>query len=471
MSNEVQVNTPIVEDAPSGAASGHGGVVVSCPSQAQVSPEAVGTGDHTEGPAVSVVRSRSRRQLKRGGWLAVILMVGAMLGVAVILLKPGRLVQGASGVDDLTIGPRSLGVELNSPGALRATSVQNFGGPPGFGDYWQFQIVSLVAEGNNVKKGDLLIGFDAQKINQDLQQVQNELEQASKELEKTKVQIDLEQGDLAAKLAEAENKYANLKLKQSPFPELARSNDIEVDKLALEEARREVESLKEWMDWQKKSSEATYRIIESKKARAELKVAEIKRALENFQVKADRDGVAVYKLKWNGERFQVGENVWTGQPIIEIPDLNTIVAEAFIPEVDIGKLKLGQRAEVAIDALPGKTYTGHVAGMGRLVHSKSWDIPNRILEAQIALDQLDTGVMRPAMSIKVKIETAMLTDVLAVPLRAVHQTADGWLVKLRADGRWHDRAVKLGASNSTDVVVAEGLKAGDRIAAEYTRVR
>ena len=455
MSDEVEVNTPVAPEVAQGLAEGAG----------------TGRDSEAAGPDGSTVRRRVGRHLKRGGWLAAILTIIVVLGIAAILAKPGRLVQGASGVDELTIGPRSIVIELNSPGALRATSVQNFGGPPGFGDYWQFQIVSLVAEGNNVKKGDLLIGFDAQKINQELQQVQNELEQANKELEKTKVQIDLEHGDLAAKLAEAENKYSTLKLKQSPFPELARSNDIEVDKLALEEARREVESLKEWMDWQKKSSEATYRIIESKKARAELKVAEIKRALENFQVKADRDGVAVYKLKWNGERFQVGENVWTGQPIIEIPDLNTIVAEAFIPEVDIGKLKLGQRADVGIDALPGKTYTGHVEGMGRLVHSKSWDIPNRILEAQIALDQLDTSVMRPAMSIKVKIETAMLTDVLAVPLRAVHQTADGWLVKVRSNGGWHDRAVKLGASNSTDVVVADGLKAGDRIAADYTRVR
>jgi multidrug efflux pump subunit AcrA (membrane-fusion protein) len=409
--------------------------------------------------------------LKRRGWLALILAIAVGLAALAFLVKPGRFVQGASAVDELSVGPRSLGIELNSPGALRATSVQNFGGPPGFGDYWQFQIVSLIAEGNNVKKGDTLIGFDAQKINQDLQQFQNELEQANKELEKTRVQIDLEQADLAAKLAEAENKYATLKLKQSPFPELARSNDIEIDKLSLEEARREVESIKERMDWQKKSSEATYKIIESKKARAELKVAEIKRALENFQVKADREGVAVYKLKWNGDRFQVGENVWTGQPIIEIPDMNTIIAEAFIPEVDIGKLKIGQRAEVAIDALPGKTYSGRVIGMGRLVHAKSWDIPNRILEAEVALDQLDTSIMRPAMSIKVKIETALLADVLAVPLKAVHQTEDGWLVKIKSDGGWQDRAVRLGASNARDVVVAEGLKSGDRIAAEYARVK
>jgi len=408
--------------------------------------------------------------LKNAARFALVLASLAAGAIVLVLIRPRLLVHGAV-IEDLTIARRSISIEISSPGALRATSVQNYGGPPGFGSYWQFQIVNLVPEGKNVKKGDTLISFDAQKINQDLQQFQNELEQANKELEKTRVQIDLDREDLAAKLAEAENKYAMLKLKQSPFPELARSNDLEADKLALEEARREVESIKEWIAWQKKSSDATYKIIESKKTRAELKVAEIKKALENFQARADRDGVAVYKLKWNGDRFQVGENVWTGQPIIEIPDLNTIIAEAFIPEVDIGKLKIGQRAEVAVDALPGKSYSGHITGIGRLVHSKSWDIPNRILEAQIALDQLDTSIMRPAMSIKVKIETESLPDVIAVPLRSLHQAGDGWLVKVNSNGEWRDRPVRLGASNATDVVVTEGLTEGERIATEYGKAR
>jgi multidrug resistance efflux pump len=416
-------------------------------------------------------QSRSRRRLRRTSRMAAALTVVGGLAVVIFVLKPGRLVQGAGGVEEITVGPRSIAIEVNSTGALRATSVQNYGGPPGFGSYWQFQLVSMVPEGKNVKKGETLISFDAQKINQDLQQFQNELEQANKELERTRVQIDLERQDLVANLAQAENKYAMLKLKQSPFPELAKSNDIETDKLALEEARQEVESIKEWIEWHKKSSEATYKIIESKKARAQLKVDEIRTALGNFQAKADRDGVAVYKLKWNGDRFQVGENVWTGQPIIEIPDLNTIIAEAFIPEVDIGKVAIGQRAEVAIDALPGKSYSGHVSGIGRLVHPKSWDIPNRILEVQIGLDQLDTSIMRPAMSVKVKIETASLSNVFAVPLRAVHQTEEGWLVKVKSDSGWRDRAVKLGASNATDVVIADGVKNGERIATDYGKAK
>jgi HlyD family secretion protein len=366
---------------------------------------------------------------------------------------------------------RTMAFSVNATGVLRATSNQNFGAPPEFGNYWQFQIVNMAAEGKQVKSGDQLIGFDAQKVRDDLQRFQNELDQANKELEKTRSQIDLERQELMSRLAAAENNHEKLKLKQTNDPKFDVPNKVEEDKLAFEQARREVEALKERVEWHKKSSEATYQIIASKKARAENKVNDIKRGMENFQAKADREGVVIYKTKWNGERFQVGENVWSGQSILEIPDLNTIIVEAFVPEVDIGKVKIGQRAEITIDAFQGKSYTGTIKSIGTLIRPKAWDIPNKILDVQIALDQLDTAIMRPGMSNKTKIETAAVENCLAVPLKSVRATAEGALVKVKTEQGWQERTVKLGDSNGTEVIITEGLKAGDRIASDFAKAK
>ena len=262
-------------------------------------------------------------------------------------------------VDEILIEPRSMSFWVDATGTLRASSVRNFSAPPPFGEYWQFQIVSIAPEGNNVKNGDMLINFDAQKVREDLQRFQSELDQANKELEKTRVQIDLEREELTSRLAAAENKFEKLKLKQGTGI-LEASNDIEKDRLAVEQGRREVEALKERIDWHKKSSEASYNIILSRKARAENRVNSIQKGMAGFQAKADRDGVVVYKTKWNGERYRVGETVWSGMPIIEIPELSTILAEGLVPEVDIGKIKIGQRAEVSIDAFPGRSFSGSV---------------------------------------------------------------------------------------------------------------
>ncbi len=387
------------------------------------------------------------------------------------LLKAAGLSQPIEEAAFNTLAPAAFPFRVEATGTLKATSVQSFGGPPAFGNYWQFQLVSMVAEGRNVKKGDTLLAFDAQRVAEDLMRFQNEFNQASKELEKTTAQIDLERQELTAKLAEAENNHEKQKLKQRVSSDIEVSRNVELDMLGVEQARREVEALKERLDWHKKSSEATYNIIASRKARAENKVTEINQGRNNFQAKADRDGVVVYKTKWNGDKFQVGENVWSGQPILDIPDLNTMRAEAFVPEVDLGKIKLGQSVELTIDAFPGKRYTGKIKQIERLVRQKAWDVQNKILPVEIEFDQPDVSIMRPAMSLKAKIETGVLNDCLFVPLKAVRTTAEGSRVKLRTETGWREQLVKLGESNAADVVIVDGLRAGDRVASDFSKVK
>jgi HlyD family secretion protein len=373
-------------------------------------------------------------------------------------------------VGELTVLPKSLSFGVDATGILRATSVQYFGAPPEFGSYWDFQIVSMAAEGKNVKKGELLISFDAQKVREDLQRFQNELEQADKELERTRNQIDLENQELNARLADVENRYQKMRLKQEGVsPDLKAYRDIELDRLSLEQARREVEALKDRIRWHQSSSNATVKIIASKKARAENQVEEIKRGMEGFEVKSDRDGILVYKVKWNNTRYQVGETCYSGQPLMEIPDLNTILVEAYVPEVDIGKVKPGQHVEVSVDALPGRSFPGTVKSVGTLVRTKAWDVPNKVLEVRISLERVDPATMRPSMTIHARIETAAYTGVLAIPLSAVRTAAGGAVVKVRDGAEWRDRSVELGESNGTEVIVRQGLKSGDRIAADYIK--
>ncbi|MGE0131641.1 MAG: efflux RND transporter periplasmic adaptor subunit [Blastocatellales bacterium] len=398
---------------------------------------------------------------------AAIVAAYILFGSKLSSLLPKAIATG----DELVVAPKTLVFGVDATGLLRATSVQNFGGPPMFANYWQFQIVNLIAEGKQVKAGEQLITFDAQRIRDDLQRFQNELDQANKELEKTRTQIDLERQELLTRLAAAENNYEKLKLKQTRDPQFDVPNKVEEDRLAFEQARREVEALKERIDWHRKSSEATYQIIVSKKTRAKNKVNQIKKGMERFQATADRDGVVIYKTKWNGEKYRVGENVWMGQSILEIPELSTIIAEAFVPEVDIGKIKTGQRAEITIDAFPDKIYSGSIKTIGTLVRPKAWDIPNKILDIQIAFDQLDTSIMRPAMSVKAKVETSRIENCLAVPLKAVRTTAEGSMVKVKADQGWRQQQVKLGESNGTEVVIVEGLNAGDRIASDFAKAK
>jgi HlyD family secretion protein len=414
----------------------------------------------------------SSGRMRRG--LAGLAALVALLVTTWVFLPSGLsgiIPKAAANTEEITLAPKTLSFRVDTTGILRATTVRNYGPPPPFGQYWQFKIINMVPDGKEVKVGEQLLVFDAQRIGEELQTFQNELAQANKELEKTRVQIDLERQELLTRVATAENNYEKIKLKQANDPKFDAPNRVEEDRLALEQARVEVAALKDRLEWHKKSSEATYQIIVSKKERAENRVNEIKAGMENFQVKSDRNGVAVYKTKWNGERFQVSESVWTGFAVLEIPELSTIIAESFVPEVDVGKIKIGQRAEITIDAFPGKSYTGAIKSIGTLVRPKAWDIPNKILDVQIALDHLDTSIMRPGMSVKTRIDTAAIENCLAVPLKSIRTTAEGSLVKIKIKEGWQEQLVKLGESNGEEVQITEGLKAGDRIASDFAKAK
>ena len=138
----------------------------------------------------------------RGLLISVILIAAA--GAALFLFQSrwqSLFPKVAAIGEEFTVAERTLTFSVNATGVLRATSVQNFGATPEFGNYWQFQIVNLTPEGKQVKQGDALISFDAQKVRDDMQRFKNELDQAKKELEKTKSQIDLERQALMSRLA------------------------------------------------------------------------------------------------------------------------------------------------------------------------------------------------------------------------------------------------------------------------------
>ncbi len=415
-----------------------------------------------------MVPARETKRLCLVAGTAILIGGGALL--ALFLSPSFSLLRGRADrlEDSLIPGRKTMSFRVDAPGVLRATSVQNFSAPPMFGEYWRFQIVDMVAEGKEVKPGDMLLRFDAQKIQNDLLGYRNELDQAVKEMEKTEAQIELEQQEWKARLAETENRYAKLKLKQEGVSaELLSVRDRELDRLAREQALREVEALKERIEWHRKSAIAGLNIIASKKARAENKVNEILRGMEGFKVNSDRVGVVVYKQRWNGERFRVGENCWSGLSILEIPDLKTIVADAFVPEVDMSRIRVGQRADVVMDAFPGRLYSGVVRRIGTLVRPKSYDSKMRILEVQIALDQLDTAIMRPAMSVRARIETQRVSDIVAVPLESVRTVPGATVVQVWGETGWTDRPVLLGEANGAEVVVRSGLRGEERIARRY----
>ena len=108
-------------------------------------------------------RLRSRLRTSAAKRTAVALIVLAALIAGFSFLRSGAfsavLPKSGAAADEIVVAPRAMSFWVDATGTLRASSVRNFSAPPPFGEYWQFQIVSLAPEGGNVKSGDALINW------------------------------------------------------------------------------------------------------------------------------------------------------------------------------------------------------------------------------------------------------------------------------------------------------------------------
>ena len=83
-------------------------------------------------------------------------------------------------------------------------------------------------------------------------------------------------------------------------------------------------------------------------------LAGAEKRLADAAVRAPMDGVVVLKIR------EPGETVAPGQPVVRLADLDHMWLEMFVPETELDRVKLGQEAEVRIDANPSKAYAGRV---------------------------------------------------------------------------------------------------------------
>src|SRR6185436_16205987 len=109
-----------------------------------------------------------------------------------------------------------------------------------------------------------------------------------------------------------------------------------------------------------RAARARIALLESKRNEAEAIVARTQQAIQLMNVVATRDGTIVYIANRNGEKRKEGDSIWKNERVIEIPDLTRMKAEGEVDEVDAGRVKVGQRVSLRLDAHPDEEFGGTV---------------------------------------------------------------------------------------------------------------
>jgi HlyD family secretion protein len=167
---------------------------------------------------------------------------------------------------------------------------------------------------------------------------------------------------------------------------------------------------------------------------------------------------------FNGTITQVdakpGDEVTTGNTSFRIDDLSRLSIKVEIPEVDVNRVKIGQRVDLTFDAILGSKYTGTVTEV-EPVGTNDQGVVN--FTVTIELKDGD-GEVRPGMTAAVNIVVSEIKNVLIIPNRAVSKRSGTYTVFIMKNNKVTGIPVEIGASSDVETEITKGdLKEGDLV--------
>ncbi len=358
-------------------------------------------------------------------------------------------------------GDLVTGVDVT--GTLASVESDTFG-PPQIPDVWDFKISMMAPEGSDVKKGTPVLAFDTSELQRRLDEKTAESDEALKSIEKKRADLALRTKDERLKLAEAEAKMRKTALKLEAPGDIMKINERKQVELDYSLAKRQIAAIRSRLAALENAANAEIRLLESKQSQAAAIVAQTQDSIQRMRIIAPRDGTIVYVTNFRGDKKKVGDTCWRMERVIEIPNLNKMMAKGEIDEVDAGRIAPGQRVSFRLDAHPDEVFRGTITTAGQTVQQKQGTRdPLKVLRVEIQLDRTDPSEMRPGMRFKGTVELSRRRNALLIPRKAVFISDRGPIAYRRGLFSVSEVSLKLGKENEELVEVEGGLSASDRI--------
>ena len=371
----------------------------------------------------------------------------------------------------------------------------------------------LVKEGDQVRKGELLAKLEdvqpaadveAQKAalsgaEADAAASDSALKAADQNIEMLQSAIDQSNSELAQAKADYDRSLAEFN------EQLLAKQDFDSKKFAYDGQKASLAQAVSRLAQartQREQAVSTLASAQRRIAQAKANLARFTDVLEKHNSFAPIAGMVTNLPVRVGETVVPGLQNQTGTLIMTIADMSVITAEVKVDETDIVNVQMGQQAEITIDAIPNKTFKGHVTEMGNTAILRSTGVAAsqsaissqeaKDFKVVIALDNPPSEI-RPGLSCTAKITTATRQNVLTIPIQAltVRQKGDlepktpaktGAQAATKVDpavekarkeelqgvfvisgGKAMFRKVETGITGATDIEVLSGLKEGDEV--------
>lgn len=368
--------------------------------------------------------------------------------------------QQKSSVPLFEVKEAEFAIEVNGFGEIEAAQSQKILAP----GRRPMTIAWLEKENTPVKKGDIIARFDAQQILRDSRKEELDLMTLEQEILKSAAQQNQAKHDVNSDQTfvghefEFADKFA--------IDDLRIYSQLEIiDTLAN---RDFLEAKDDFLDWKENSIEQQHSsqmaVLDIRKNGSQTKFQRHQQALNSLEVVSPFNGLLVYKKDRRGEKPAIGQTVFPGLPIAEIPNLDDMQAKIFVQANEAIDLANGQQVTITLDAYPDLTFSGEVTNVSGFPRSIERGNPVTYFELTIALTDQDNSVMQPGRKLTASISVESGTNKLTVPLQALHFENGESFVYIKDGTKFGKRTVTSGRKNLYLVEITSGLNDGDIVA-------
>ncbi len=156
-----------------------------------------------------------------------------------------------------------------------------------------------------------------------------------------------------------------------------------------------------------------------------------------------------------------GVNITPSTSVFQILDPDTVIFEASIDEVDVGKLSPGMQADVALDAYADQTYPGTISFIAYAAEKSSGGAT--VFPVEITLAATASGQFRVGMNGDVSIVTSRKDAALVIPVEAIREDDGGTYVYKKSGNTYIKTPIVIAEQSETSAAISDGVSEGDEV--------
>lgn len=336
------------------------------------------------------------------------------------------------------------------------------------------RIVTLAESGRPVKKGDVIVEFDAAQQEQNMLDRTTSVRTVDSEIVQMKASQKIVDESDSMNLMTAEYNLQRADLEASKAEILSEIEGAK-NRIDVGISKGELDQVKTVVNAHDVAKNSDLERLRQKKDKTLRDVDRSKGYLSRMVIRAPSEGIVniLPNIRSQGSwgqtppPYKEGDRASSGTPIAEIPDLSEMRVELRLDEVDRGKLQLGQKLRIKVDAIPDKEFTANLDWISPIaaVTWRGMGLTEKTFPARATLKNLDPR-LRPGMSTSSEIIIESVPNSLLVPIKASFMHNGKPAVWVQRGQNFEIRRIEVGKRNDTDLVVLRGLKAGETVTLE-----